>query len=360
MIAIMKLFKKLISVIKVYLCMERRINQQPLLFIIILKKYFILLRNIRSFTKLSFKDANSNLYTYSKALKFDVSYCEKVLTHTNEEKGEYIFLSLLSSNKINLCIVVYNQKNESWISPFSKTLELSNYIPEVKSVNNRQKPIVNKNFTSKSSNLVLIIYSTIIFINIYNSCIISEKSFENEADLCYNIVSVPHTDDQIVMFNSETCHYFSLNNDSTIDCFSHKFPISFKEFKINKNLLVILTELISDKTELIIYNLQKVKKEKSFNEPLFKQAFHKLSNYCVTQDSNYLAVHEKSGSLSLIRLKEDFKRIARIPPYNNLNFLIGTQDFIVLSVEGTRILSYLIVDPNEPHHFLKIPEIRFF
>ena len=293
-------------------------------------------------------------------MKFDVTNCEQVITYTNEQKGEYIFLSLINSNKINLSIVVYNQKTESWISPSLKTLELSNYIPEVNSDKNKQKPIININLTSKSSNLVLIIYSTIIFINISNSCIIAEKSFENETDLSYKIESVPHTDDQIVIFNNETIYYFTQTKDSTIDFMSHTFSICFKEFKINKNLLIILTEMIGDKTELMIYDLEKVRKQKTFAEPLFRQAYQKLSNYCVTENSNYLAVHEKFGSLSLFRLKDDLKRIARIPPVNNLNFLIGTQDFIVLSIEGTRILSYLIVDPDEPHHFSKISEIRFY
>ena len=90
---------------------------------------------------------------------------------------------------------------------------------------------------------------------------------------------------------------------------------------------------------------------------MFKKEFQNLINYCVTEDGCYLATHEKSVALSLYELKNDFKRLAMIPPYYNLNSLIGTQEYIVLAVEDTRILSYLIVDPTEPTHTTRISQL---
>ena len=305
-----------------------------------------------------YKIDNSENYTYSKPLKFDVSNSERTLTHVNEIKREYIFLSLIDKDKINLTIVAHDQATDSWLSPSFRILELSNYMPETNVNSLNQAPMLNMNLTAMSSHLALIVYSNIIFINVSNRCIIAEKSFENNTNLSYVIMTVPNTDNVVAVLNNETIFYFVLNSDNTIDMISHKFSSSFRELKIFKNLLIVLTEMVGDKTELAIYDLGRIKEQKIVDEPFFRQSFLKLTNYCVNEDCNYLTAHEKSGSLSLYRLKGDFKRIARIPPYNNLNALIATQDFIVLSVEGTRIISFLIVDPNESHHASKISQLN--
>ena len=98
---------------------------------------------------------------------------------------------------------------------------------------------------------------------------------------------------------------------------------------------------------------------------IFKEEFGKINHVKylnITPDCQYLSVYSKQEKkLQLYRINNEHdgnKLIAEIPILSNVNCTSINNKFIILGIDDNRIVSFLIVDPKNKAHDIRLTELR--
>lgn len=130
--------------------------------------------------------------------------------------------------------------------------------------------------------------------------------------------------------------------------------IKFQKIGLFKHILYGFCE---DCNELYVYNLDLgMKINNVFGIIIFKRFFNELKYACISNDCEYLSTFEDNRVLSVFRF-QDHQRIAHVQIYSEINSILMSETFVVMSMQDNRILAYLLVDFLKPEHQNRISEL---
>lgn len=221
--------------------------------------------------------------------------------------------------------------------------------------------------TALNNILILFVDSYILFANIEKKRIVKTHKITNQkdsmkyflsptnltADTFTKIESIMQTNNFIGLDNLNNLNYVTYNVlDDSVKIMNYD-AIEFASFYIYKTQLVAYNKIDS---KLIGYDLNKLGTSKAgFKNPSFVVDLNKnfeLTDYGVSTDCAHLFIVENKRKLRFYRMK-DMKKRADMTLYCPCIDVICNEEFICLTMEDRRVISYLICDQEESLHKVK-------
>ena len=174
-----------------------------------------------------------------------------------------------------------------------------------------------------------------------------EFSHHNTSVEAKAIFTISGTNNVIIYSDKKSLVYVEYNNKrGEAKCIQSPNGVIYTIIQSKSN---VLATYVQDTNHLIVYDLNRVSETVSFKQEFMKQKMKTMEYMGISDDLKYICTFEKPKFLSLFRLK-DANRIAYLKLYSGINDLIITSDYVCLAMKDSRMLSLLIVDPQEPLH----------
>jgi hypothetical protein len=170
----------------------------------------------------------------------------------------------------------------------------------------------------------------------------------------FNLNACINSDNIIGQGNLKNILFISYNNNSNkIRIQTTNSRQSFDSYVLNKNILLAYD---MNNEQLIGYNLNELK---PFNKIEFQINIDKslIQTFGLSQDCKYVYIIEKRTTLKFYRLI-DCKKIAETLLYSLVRDVTCSDEFISLSMQDKRVISFLIVDPLVPNSSDKIKSLE--
>ena len=238
-----------------------------------------------------------------------------------------------------------------------------------------QDGLLNNPFTVTSLNdlLILLVDTYILFINLEKKRVIKSHKISNKLDSMKYFLSptnltaetfttiepIPKTNNCIALDNLNNLNYVHYNIvDNSIKIINYD-TIEFKSFYVYKNILVAYSKANS---KLYGYDVSKLGNKSSLKETLFVVDLNKsfdLTDYGISTDCVHLFVIENKRNLLFYRLK-DMKKTAEMSLYCPCINIICNEEFVCLSMEDRKIITYFICKGEETLNKIKNLHSRYF
>ena len=213
------------------------------------------------------------------------------------------------------------------------------------------------------SNLLVVILNNQIFCLDVESLDVKYKKTLPLVTLINDIELRPviDSDNIIVLVNKQKLFYLVFSrNDVENPIIIEKTFNNCVYLLIQGNLVALIHHNTENIEEIIISKLM----DETINL-IFKEEFGKINHVKylnITPDCQYLSVYSKQEKkLQLYRINNEHdgnKLIAEIPILSNVNCTSINNKFIILGIDDNRIVSFLIVDPKNKAHDIRLTELR--
>ena len=228
----------------------------------------------------------------------------------------------------------------------------------VTKIDNLKLPEINRKLitcfaTSTINNHMAIVFSnTICIIDLDKKELIWSHNIGFPIDKIY---SIENTNEFFGLCNSISQLVYMKYNEST-KAFDIVTKKTWKALKIElmKNFVAFH---IAETQLLVIYNIDQIRSASLVaKDPIFQLKVENFESITFSPDCNYMALLENQTQLSLFRLK-DFSKCASVILYSRANAITLSDKFVSIAMVDRRVLSYLIVDPREDTHKIRVDDL---
>lgn len=225
----------------------------------------------------------------------------------------------------------------------------------------------NSNLTNRSNLFVICLDSQLLFIDLKNKNILVQQSINNAngSSLKYflsptnliltqinNLKNVSSNSDNLVglgnLNNLIFINFDIIRNKVTLFDSNEYGKRSFVSFRVNESKLIAYDKL---RSMIVGYNLNDtIDLFKHYKFQINTNSDSILDAYGLSSDSNYFYINEYQRILKLYRWN-DFKKISEIKLYSKASNVFCTSEYVCMSMQDRKLISYLISDPFESNNF---------
>ncbi len=247
-----------------------------------------------------------------------------------------------------------------------KKIKVTIKFPEILLKLKEQFLLDNVCMTSKTKTMILFYDCQIHFIKVPSGEVNFRKDFtRHDIGLDYflsptnlpsnvfnKLTPIENTDSLLAMSNLGQLVYIEIDQAKIANKIVTDLTDKFESFKLNKSLVCAYTKI---KQAIFFYNLNSLRKKKSF-PPAFVYEISlasinsPLSFYGFSTNNTYFYMIENNRDLKFHKLEADLKSTRLLGEFNMYHTVASVtcgEEFICLSMNDQKFVSFLIADPDD-------------